>query len=71
MKKRKSSKYFYSKKGDHHENLSSSQRHPSTTSAHSGSLGRKAQGFLISTLFMLFYELRIFIKEKIWMQKEE
>lgn len=28
-------------------------------------------GFLISTLFMLFYELRIFIKEKIWMQKEE
>ncbi|QLB51339.1 helix-turn-helix transcriptional regulator [Streptococcus sanguinis] len=26
-------------------------------------------GFLISTLFMLFYELRIFIKEKIWMQK--
>ncbi len=23
------------------------------------------------TLFMLFYELRIFIKEKIWMQKEE
>ena len=28
-------------------------------------------GLLISTLFMLFYELRIFIKEKIWMQKEE
>ena len=28
-------------------------------------------GFLVSTLFMLFYELRIFIKEKIWMQKEE
>ena len=28
-------------------------------------------GFLISTLFMLFFELRIFIKEKIWMQKEE
>jgi len=28
-------------------------------------------GFLISTLFMLFYELRIFIKEKIWMQKGE
>ena len=28
-------------------------------------------GFLISTLFMLFYELRIFIKEKIWRQKEE
>lgn len=27
-------------------------------------------GFLVSTLFMLFYELRIFIKEKIWMQKE-
>lgn len=27
--------------------------------------------FLVSTLFMLFYELRIFIKEKIWMQKEE
>ena len=25
----------------------------------------------VSTLFMLFYELRIFIKEKIWMQKEE
>lgn len=28
-------------------------------------------GFLISTLFMLFFELRIFIKEKIWRQKEE
>ena len=28
-------------------------------------------GFLVSTLFMLFYELRIFIKEKIWMQEEE
>ena len=28
-------------------------------------------GFLVSTLFMLFYELRIFIKEKIWMQREE
>ena len=28
-------------------------------------------GFLISTLFMLFFELRIFIKEKIWMQEEE
>ena len=28
-------------------------------------------GFLISTLFMLFYELRIFIKEKIWRQKQE
>jgi len=28
-------------------------------------------GFLISTLFMLFFELRIFIKEKIWMQKGE
>ena len=28
-------------------------------------------GFLVSTLFMLFYELRIFIKEKIWMQKGE
>ena len=27
-------------------------------------------GFLISTLFMLFYELRIFIKEKIWRQKD-
>ena len=27
-------------------------------------------GFLVSTLFMLFYELRIFIKEKIWMQKD-
>ena len=27
-------------------------------------------GFLISTLFMLFFELRIFIKEKIWMQKD-
>ena len=26
-------------------------------------------GFLISTLFMLLYELRIFIKEKIWRQK--
>lgn len=149
MKKRKSSKYFYSKKGDHHENLSSSQRYSSTTSTHSGSLSRKAQaiarwesgkgipdignliaisrefdlsldqlikedgrlekkviedskakkwhylvifylfsvlveiaifaylhhifmaGFLVSTLFMLFYELRIFIKEKIWMQKED
>ena len=28
-------------------------------------------GFLISTLFMLFFELRIFIKEKIWMQKDK
>ena len=28
-------------------------------------------GFLVSTLFMLFYELRIFIKEKIWRQKQE
>ena len=28
-------------------------------------------GFLVSTLFMLFYELRIFIKEKIWIQREE
>ncbi len=28
-------------------------------------------GFLISTLFILFYELRIFIKEKIWMLKGE
>ena len=28
-------------------------------------------GFLISTLFMLFFELRIFTKEKIWMQEEE
>ena len=27
-------------------------------------------GLLISTLFMLFYELRIFIKEKIWRQKD-
>ena len=27
-------------------------------------------GFLISTLFMLFFELRIFIKEKIWRQKD-
>ena len=27
--------------------------------------------FLVSTLFMLFYELRIFIKEKIWRQKQE
>ena len=27
-------------------------------------------GFLTSTLFMLFYELRIFIKEKIWRQKD-
>ena len=27
-------------------------------------------GFLISTLFMLFFELRIFIKKKIWMQKD-
>ena len=28
-------------------------------------------GFLISTLFMLFFELRIFIKEKIGMQKDK
>ena len=28
-------------------------------------------GFLFSTFFMLFFELRIFIKEKIWMQREE
>ncbi len=27
-------------------------------------------GFLIATLFMLFYELRIFIKEKIYRQKD-
>lgn len=27
-------------------------------------------GFLISTLFMLFYELRIVLKERIWRQKE-
>ena len=26
-------------------------------------------GFLISTFFMLFFELRIFIKEKIYLQK--
>ena len=28
-------------------------------------------GFLVSTLFMLFYELRIFTMEMIWMQKDE
>ena len=28
-------------------------------------------GFLISTLFMLFYELRIFVKERIWRQKNQ
>ncbi|MCM1162124.1 MAG: helix-turn-helix domain-containing protein [Roseburia sp.] len=27
-------------------------------------------GFLIATLFMLFYELRIFIKERIYQQKD-
>lgn len=27
-------------------------------------------GFLIATLFMLFYELRIFIKERIYWQKD-
>ncbi len=28
-------------------------------------------GFLIATLFMLFYELRIFIKERIYRQKDK
>ena len=28
-------------------------------------------GFLIATLFMLFFELRIFIREKIYRQRKE
>ena len=37
----------------------------------SDEFGLSLDGFLVATLFMLFFELRIFIREKIYRQRKE